>query len=357
MKPLNQWFKGLTLPEPVRAERRQSPGLSAYHWTGSTPRQDDIRDISCTGVFLLTEERWNPGTVVSLTLQKKGPPEESPDRRVTLQARSVRWDKNGVGLSFVPPKDLDAGLWASLAATIPNELEPDDVLREFRMAEALAFLRRICPAASADARRMLCGGLSNLRALSGVEIALRARELVAARNDIEAMRAHPSVVVRILEDGSWADEGWIQQLWAGLLAASCTNDENDASNIYFVDLFSKLAATHVRALASACKGAKKFVSSDGSICAKPFVCTREEIIKITGWHDLVRIERDLAHMTDLGLLERNVKSASLAPLEDADISPSPLALRLFARCNGHQGSAQEFYGVVSMGAPALANSR
>ncbi len=356
MKPLNQWFKGLTLPDRDRAARCQSPGLAAYHWTGSTPRQDDVRDISCTGVFLLTEERWQPGTVVALTLQKKGPPEESSERRITLQAKPVRSDKNGVGLCFIPPKDLDAGLWESLLAGVPDDMEPDDILREFRMAEALAFLRRISPTAGADVRRMLCGGLSNLRALSAVEIALKAKELVAQRHDIDEVHAHPRIVVRILEDGSWANEASTQQLWAGLLVSSCTQDENDESNMYSVDLFSKLAATHVRALAAACKGATTFLSADGSVSALPFICTREEIIKITGWHDLVRIERDLAHMADLGLLERKIKSLGLSPLDEADITPTPLALRLFARCNGHQGAAQEFYNAVPAHAHSFVNS-
>ncbi len=353
MKPLNQWFKGLTLPEAQRAGRCQSPGLAAYHWTGSTPRQDDVKDISCTGIFLLTEERWQPGTVVALTLQKKGPPEESSERRVNLQAKAVRWDKNGVGLFFIPPKDLDAGLWESLLTGVPDEVEPDDVLREFRMADALAFLRRISPNAAADARRMLCGGLSNLRALSAVETILRAKELVVQKHDIEQVRAHPRIVVRILEDGSWTNDASTQQLWAGLLAASCTHDENDESTMYYVDLFSKLAATHVRTLAAACKGATTFLSGDGSVSALPFICTREEIVKITGWHDLVRIERDLAHMADLGLQERKIKSASLSPLDEADITPTPLALRLFARCNGHQGAVQEFYNAVSPRVHAL----
>jgi hypothetical protein len=223
------------------------------------------------------------------------------------------------------------------------------------MADALAFLRRVSPAAAGDARRLLCGGLSNFRALSGVEIALRAKEMLAGRNDIEGLRAHRRIVVRILEDGSRADEAWIQQLWAGLLATSCTKDENNESNMYFVDLFTKLAVTHVRVLAAACSRAPKVLSADGSVSAEPFVCTRDEVIKITGWHDLARIERDLLHMTDLGLLEKKVKSADFSALDEANLTPSTLALRLFARCSGHQEEVQEFYDAVSMDANSLVN--
>ena len=35
------------------------------------------------------------------------------------------------------------------------------------------------------------------------------------------MQADPAVVLRILEDGSWAETDWIQHYWAGVLATSC----------------------------------------------------------------------------------------------------------------------------------------
>ena len=69
--------------------------------------EHSIRDISSTGLFLVTEERWYPGTVVMMTLQKRGEPVDSPDRSIAVQSRAVRWGEDGVGLQFVLPDPKD----------------------------------------------------------------------------------------------------------------------------------------------------------------------------------------------------------------------------------------------------------
>ncbi|MGO8718439.1 MAG: hypothetical protein ACLQMO_04375 [Acidobacteriaceae bacterium] len=344
MKPLSGWLKKPSLPVDPRPERRPAHGFAAYHWAGSSPKQDEIRDISSTGVYLLTEERWLTGTLVSLTLQRKGPLEKNSEHRVTLQAKAIRWGEDGVGLSFVLPKDLDSSLWESLVESAEDQTEL--VLGKFRMAEALAFLSRICPPEAEEVRQLVRGGLTNYRVASAVEIALKAETLLASVPDADRMRAHPRLVMRIVEDGSWADEDSIMQLWAGLLATSCTEDGNDESNLIFVDLFSQLASTHVRIFTAACTSATKIVSETGILSSRPLICTIEDIMRITGSRHLRRIERDLQQLSDIGLFEDNVKSPSFLTMEEANITPTSLGLQLYARCNGYRGTPQGFYGVV-----------
>ena len=84
-----------------RADRKESPGLHAYYWNGDAPEPHGIRDISSTGFYLVTKERWYPGTVVMVTLQKTDEPEESPLRTISIQSRAVRWGEDGVGLTFL----------------------------------------------------------------------------------------------------------------------------------------------------------------------------------------------------------------------------------------------------------------
>ena len=89
--------------ERRRANRKSAPQLAAFFWTGAAPVEHGIRDISSTGLFLVTEERWYPGTVVMMTLQKRGEPVDSPNRSIAVQSRAVRWGEDGVGLQFVLP--------------------------------------------------------------------------------------------------------------------------------------------------------------------------------------------------------------------------------------------------------------
>jgi hypothetical protein len=347
MNALNGWLKKPLLPDRHRAERRITPGLAAYHSAGSTQRQDSIRDISSTGVYLLTEERPARGAVVSLTLQREGPLEMNSGRRIAVQARAVRCGEDGIGLSFVLPKGMDLRLWESSTKAVAEQPDPEDVLQEFRMAKALAFVQRICPSSGNEAAQLLHEGLSNYRIESAVDIALIAEELLAAGPDADKMRAHPHLLLRILEDGSWAEAEWIRQFWAGLLVTSCTVEGTDESNLVFIDLLSQLTTIHTRIFAAACSKATKVMTGPGSISAQPLVCTAEEMIQIAGSHDLIRIDRDLEHLYDLGLLEKRVKSTFFSVIDDTLITPTTLALQLYARCNGHRGATEDFYGLVS----------
>jgi hypothetical protein len=55
----------------------------------------------------VTDERWYPGTLVMMTLQKRNEPADSPDRSIAVQSKAVRWGEDGVGLQFVLPEIND----------------------------------------------------------------------------------------------------------------------------------------------------------------------------------------------------------------------------------------------------------
>src|SRR5450631_889556 len=142
--PLNSWFGKRSRPDCEWAERRPVRWLAAYHLSGDALKQDIVKDISSSGLYLVTDERWLPGALISLTLQRKGPPEESSERRITLKARAVRWGEDGVGLSFILPTDVNLRLWDEPLRNA-DETEAEGVLQKLRRAKALAFLSRICP--------------------------------------------------------------------------------------------------------------------------------------------------------------------------------------------------------------------
>lgn len=98
-------------PEPRKASRAALPGLIAHFWTGGAPQAHPIRDISSTGLYVLTEERWYPGTMIQMTLKKTGSGGAKTDFSISLMAKSSRWGNDGVGLEFVvrdPRKPLSA---------------------------------------------------------------------------------------------------------------------------------------------------------------------------------------------------------------------------------------------------------
>jgi hypothetical protein len=96
------WFTRLVMGDPVdprNAARESLPGLIAYFFTGGTPAAHPVRDISPTGMFIITGERWYPGTVVRITLTDRRNP--VVERSITVNAKTARWGSDGVGLEFL----------------------------------------------------------------------------------------------------------------------------------------------------------------------------------------------------------------------------------------------------------------
>ncbi|HET7104287.1 MAG TPA: hypothetical protein VFI20_09385 [Terracidiphilus sp.] len=103
---MNSWKARLLrwlvdLPTPAR--RLPYPGLVAFYWTGGAPQSYIVGNISSTGIYLVTKERWTPGTVIMMTLQRTDLEDEEAEESITVMSQVVRWGPDGVGLHFVPP--------------------------------------------------------------------------------------------------------------------------------------------------------------------------------------------------------------------------------------------------------------
>ena len=101
--PPKTWLERWLSPDPRKAPREQFEGLTAFYWPGASPQAHSIRDISATGVYIITEERWYPGTLVLMTLTTNGGDDKTSERSIVIQSRAVRWGSDGVGLKFVLP--------------------------------------------------------------------------------------------------------------------------------------------------------------------------------------------------------------------------------------------------------------
>jgi len=219
MKFLKNWFDKGFSEEPkqkqVRPERRAVPGLEAIHWTGSSPGLDIVKNISSTGMYLVTRERWPQGEVHPIRLVYEEMTDDSPATHVTVEAKSVRWGEDGMGLAFLLPEAMDLWLWKT-----DGLVEPEDILSEFRLARALAFLTRICPQATHDLKLLFREGLSNIRIAQAIRILNRTEAMLAAEPDFHRLHAPESVVLRVVKEGSWAEDPTTQQLWIVSLIAA-----------------------------------------------------------------------------------------------------------------------------------------
>ena len=337
------WLERFLTPDSDRAERRSPEQFAAYRWTGTEVRNEPVRDISATGVYIYTKDRWPVDSIVSLTMQRKGALELLAERRITAHARVVRCDDEGVGFSFVVPKDSHAAQWKLLLDHLVQESMPKDMESLVRLAEALAFFSRICPEGAVDVTQLLREGFSSHKVGNAANIALDAQSLLKSNPHASEMHVPSALLIRILEQATSNEEDWLQQLWAGLIVSSCSIDGKDETNLRFIDMFGMLTPVPIKLFTIVSAVSSKFVNDYGTVTARPLACKIDDITIATGARG-VQIERELERLAAVGLIEKkSANSPTLAPTGEAVITASSLGLELFARCNGHKGHPKDFY--------------
>jgi uncharacterized protein len=90
--------------------RRRWPHLAAFDAEGESVALHGIRDISTTGLYVITQERWPIGMQVRLTLQRTDGLDDTSMIPTTVELRVSRWGEDGVGLEFVKADPEHAAL-------------------------------------------------------------------------------------------------------------------------------------------------------------------------------------------------------------------------------------------------------
>jgi Flp pilus assembly protein TadG len=114
--------------EPRRAPRSSEPEVVVYYWDGSAPEGRRLRDLSQSGAYIYTTERWYPGTIVRIILQgcQTAVQEDGtmgPAASTCIPARVVRHGTDGVAVEFAfRDKEEQESLRMFLAA-IPAQPE------------------------------------------------------------------------------------------------------------------------------------------------------------------------------------------------------------------------------------------
>jgi PilZ domain len=324
------------------AERRKNGrfaarGLEVIYRTGVRQKRAKIKDISATGFYVFTEDRWSLGTPVQLTLQKRGLLEKGSHDQVGLCAWCVRVGDDGVGMTFVE-EPAEAVKWSKYMAIAAELLPNSHPVRLFRATKAMFFLSHSSPSAESEILQLITSQ-GRERAERAIEIAIRAEDMLAFRGPRSSLGVAPNLVLRILEEGSKTYEERTRQCWAGLFASSCLQEVQDSTQ-RFVTLLSKLDPDHVAIIAAAYTKAMRAGWQPGCVFSSTFYCSADEIRKISGIRNLVAIGNNLDHLHHLGLLEKTDKPLGCAQLDQVNITPTSLGLSLYFECSGHTELAE-----------------
>ncbi len=109
-----------------RALRSVQPEVVVYYWDGAAPEGRSVRDLSRTGAYIYTPERWYIGTIIRIILQHRkliredGTPISGGS--ACIPARVVRHGSDGVGVEFTFCDGDEAKALRAFLAAIPAEM-------------------------------------------------------------------------------------------------------------------------------------------------------------------------------------------------------------------------------------------
>ncbi|MFK3872286.1 Abi-alpha family protein [Pseudoalteromonas rhizosphaerae] len=207
---------------------------------------------------------------------------------------------------------------------------------------ASAFLSRICLPAAEEFGFLLRDKVSAWRSKNAVAIANKAQKLLENQVQGLVLSAHPRIIYSSIENGSWAEDDFMQNLWAGLLASSCTPDGKDESNLILIGLLSQLTSSQAKIITHVCSIAKTYKSKSGFIACDFIQIEADELIQISGITDIHQLDRELDHLRGLELINEGFHPDHMR----ANVTPHALCLQLFVRAQGYVGSPIDYFGAV-----------
>jgi hypothetical protein len=210
------------------------------------------------------------------------------------------------------------------------------------------FLTRICGPAADEVGQLLRDRVSYWRMTNAIRLLEKARlKMDSEGPDVSAGSAHPRLVMRVVDQGSWTSDDQVLEMWAGLLASSRSTDGQDDGNLIFITLLEQLTTAEAHVLQWVCERAEKKKGDSGLIDGDWVHPTISELTVISKVVDIHRLDRELDHLRALQLTEGGIPINDPSPGQDlvVHLRPTGLGLNLYVRCQGTAVSPIEYFSL------------
>jgi hypothetical protein len=101
MGRLKSWFNRWRCRNARKARREPSHPRRAHFRSGASAEGYALWNVSVSRIFVVTKERWYPGTTTRVRLSKTGNWELGSERSICVHSKAVRWGNEGLGLHCV----------------------------------------------------------------------------------------------------------------------------------------------------------------------------------------------------------------------------------------------------------------
>ncbi len=207
-----------------------------------------------------------------------------------------------------------------------------------------ALLSKICLPAAEELGLFFRDKVHAWRSVNATAIASATQAILDQNDESRLAHAHPKIVGKIFELGSWEDDSTVQTYWAGLLASACTETGNDQRNLVFIQILSQLSPSQVKLLNIICQKVSKFTSESGFIMTGSLRVSYIDALEALGTQNLDDADVQLDHLRELGLL-RNDGGFQLNNTA-VNMTPTALSLHLYTRCQGSNKSPIEYLNIT-----------
>jgi hypothetical protein len=176
-----------------------------------------------------------------------------------------------------------------------------------------------------------------------------AYQVYLTNNPSNTDQLNPRLAHIAIEEASWIDSDKVQAMWAGLLASSASPDGQSDENLVFMNILKQLSSLEVQVLQFAVDQVPKFASTYGLPLPQKVVVPVDKLSGLFGDHDLQRLDRELDHLRELGLIGFGEGGGIEIESSDANLTPTPLALHLYVRAQGSRLSPTEYWSLKPVG--------
>lgn len=209
-----------------------------------------------------------------------------------------------------------------------------------------SFLGKVCIPAAEEFGLLFRDQIHAWRLINIINIVEKSKGILTFDPNTFELKVSPRIVWKILDNGSWAEDKNLQNMWAGLLASSCTINGKDESNLIYIDLLSRITpfeAYIINYIGKKCSESKGLVSTHFHI----LIDINNELFKESLYFEnldylecLDHLERELNHLESLGLISDMdlVHQHRLVGM-----AATGLLLDLYVRCNGSLLSTNDYF--------------
>ena len=216
---------------------------------------------------------------------------------------------------------------------------------------AAAFLSRVCLPAAEELGFALRDRVSAWRARNLIRMLDKANKVFLANSPRSTDQLSPRLAQIAIEAASWIDDDQVQAMWSGLLASSTSPDGRSDENLIFMSLLKQLSSVEVSVLRFAVENSSKHVSRHGLAYSGRLVVTSiDKLSSLFGIEDLQRIDRELDHLSDIGLigsphLPMHFRGGIEMSSGQVHLTPTSLALHLYVRAQGSKLSPADYWNL------------